>query len=169
MFVNATLLPPLDAVVTKISDGDTIKVAVLGSSEEITVRFACVDTPERGQLGGSVATAYLKSVLPIGSVVQILPTGEKDRYDRLPGFVFLGTLNVNLEQVAAGHAWVYTEYLGICPQYADSLNAAQDQARLERLGLWGKESCPPWEYRVNKCMPLPDCKPVPEVRSETLF
>lgn len=162
-------LPPFEASVIRISDGDTIKVVVLGSSEEVTVRFACVDTPERGQPGGNIATAHLKSVLPIGSVVQIFPTDTQDRYDRLPGFVFRGTLNVNLEQVAAGHAWVYAEYLETCPQYADRLNAAQDKAKLARLGLWGEESCPPWEWRANKCMPPPDCKPVPLVRPERSF
>lgn len=160
--LTAPLLPPFEATVTKISDGDTIKVVLPGSSEEVTIRFACVDTPERGQLGGSAATAHLKSVLPAGAVVQIVPTGAKDRYDRLPGFVIFNKLNVNVAQVATGQAWVYTEYLGTCPQYVNALNEAQEAARLSRLGLWGLESkpCPPWQWRIDKCIPLPDCKPV---------
>jgi endonuclease YncB( thermonuclease family) len=165
MPVTAPLLPPFEATVTKISDGDTIKVMIPGSLEEVTIRFACVDTPERGQLGGSAATAHLKSVLPPGSVVQIVPTSVKDRYDRQPGFVIFDKLNVNVAQVATGHAWVYIEYLGTCPQYVNVLNEAQEAARLNELGLWqGKvKPCPPWEWRVNRCMPpmpLPDCKPV---------
>lgn len=162
MLATTPPLAPIEATVTKISDGDTIKVKISNSSEEVTIRFACVDTSERGQAGGIEATSYLKYILPIGSVVQIVPTGAKDRYDRLPGFVIFNNLNVNVAQVAAGQAWVYTEYLGTCPQYADVLNAAQEVAQLSRLGLWGVESkpCPPWEYRVNRCMPLPDCKPV---------
>lgn len=160
--LTAPLLPPFEATVTKVSDGDTIKVVLLGSSDEVTIRFACVDTPERGQLGGSAATANLKSVLPIGAVVQIVPTGVKDRYDRLPGFVIFNKLNVNVAQVAAGQAWVYTEYLGTCPHYVNVLNEAQEAARLNRLGLWGGESkpCPPWQWRIDKCIPLPDCRPV---------
>ncbi len=160
--LTALLLPPFEATVTKISDGDTIKVAIPGFSGEVTIRFACVDTPERGQAGGNAATTHLKSVLPIGAVVQIVPTGGKDRYDRLSGFVIFNNLNVNVAQVAAGQAWVYTEYLGTCPQYVNVLNEAQEAAQLSRLGLWGTKTkpCPPWEWRVNKCMPLPDCKPV---------
>jgi len=173
MLVTAPLLPPFEAVVTKISDGDTIKVAIANSVSEkveVTVRFACIDTPERGQPGGTAATAHLKSVLPIGSVVQIVPTGSKDRYDRLPGFVIFNKMNVNLEQVAAGQAWVYIEYLGTCPQYADILNEAQDAAQAKELGLWGfPNSCPPWQWRSNKCMPLPNCKPVPQVRAGAVF
>lgn len=162
MLASAPLLPPFNAVVNKVSDGDTIKVLPLGTSEEVTIRFACVDTPERGQSGGTAATLNLKSILPIGAVVQVVPTGVKDRYDRLPGFVLFNQLNVNVAQVAAGQAWVYTEYLGTCPQYVDVLSAAQEAAQLSRLGLWGVESkpCPPWQWRIDKCMPLPDCKPV---------
>lgn len=160
--LTALTFSPFEATVTKISDGDTIKVKLTDSPEEVTIRFACVDTPERGQPGGSAATAHLKSVLPVGAVVQIVPAGGKDRYDRLPAFVLFNNLNINVVQVAAGQAWVYTEYLGTCPQYADILNGAQNVARFTGLGLWGDESkpCPPWEWRVNKCMALPDCKPV---------
>lgn len=162
MFATAPLLPPFEATVTKISDGDTIKVKISDSPEELTVRLACVDTPERGQAGGSAATANLKYILPIGSVVQVIPTSSKDRYDRLPGFVISNKSNINVEQVAAGQAWVYTEYLGTCPQYVDNLNEAQDAAQLSGKGVWGfPNPCPPWQWRINKCMSLPDCKPVP--------
>lgn len=163
-------LPPLDALVVKISDGDTFKISIPGTAETATVRLACVDAPEKkDQPGGVDARIALQTSLPIGSIVQIAPTGPKDRYGRIVGFVFRGKTNVNLEQVATGRAWVYTAYLKTCPQYADRLNAAQEKAKLARLGLWGKESCPPWEWRINKCMSLPDCKPVPLVRPETAF
>jgi|CXWL01.1.fsa_nt_gi endonuclease YncB( thermonuclease family) len=49
--------------VTKINDGDTIKV------NEISVRFALTSTPEIGKTGGIEARDYIEEICPVGSDV----------------------------------------------------------------------------------------------------
>ncbi|MDH4040145.1 MAG: thermonuclease family protein, partial [Gammaproteobacteria bacterium] len=51
---------------------------------------------------------------------------------------------INLAMVAAGHAWWYRYY---APD-EHLLEAAEDKARAERLGLWAEPNpVPPWEWR----------------------
>jgi endonuclease YncB( thermonuclease family) len=154
--------PPLPFVakVVKIIDGDTIKVLVFGRTQEITVRTACIDAPESKQFGGKQSSTNLRTILPIDTVVQIIPTGENDRYNRSIGIVFNESVNVNLQQVLTGNAQVYPQYLSSCAQYAEALLNAETQAKQNLLGIWGNPAhCPPWEWRSNKCAVIPECKP----------
>ena len=161
--------PPFTAIVVRVIDGDTIVVVIPEDSENpndvaiatnlVTVRLACVDAPESRQSGGKESSAQLKSLLPLGTVVEIKPTALDDRYGRKIGFVFYGRTNINSEQVAAGHARFYSQYQSSCPEYAKSLGEAENKAKLNRVGLWAEpEPCAPWYWRSNRCTTLPDCK-----------
>lgn len=162
--------PPFEAKVFKINDGDTldvIEVIIPGSNPEngtpvkVRIRLACIDGPEKNQPGGGDSVAGMQALLPPGTVVKVVPVAPKDRYGRIVGFVFSGRTNVNLEQVITGRAWVYTEYIRTCPQYAQELKKAEAEAKLNRIGLWIEpEPCTPWDWRGNKCVALPDCKPL---------
>jgi endonuclease YncB( thermonuclease family) len=158
--------PPFEASVLKVSDGDTIVVMVPGNPKKMTIRLACIDGPESDQPGGGSSIANMRSLLPPGTVVEIEPVTPNDRYGRTVAFVkkndSKGVLNINLAQVSAGHAWVYTAYIRTCPQYAEALNSAQAEAKLNKFGFWGEqfEPCTPWNWRSNKCGALPDCKPI---------
>ena len=162
--------PPFTATVTRVIDGDTIVVTIPGDSGNpnnmaiatnlVTVRLACVDAPESRQSGGKESRTQLESLLPLGAVVEIKPTGLDDRYGRKIGFVFYGRTDINLEQVTAGHAWFYSQYQSSCPDYAKSIKEAEDKAKLNRVGLWAEpEPCAPWDWRSNRCVTLPACKP----------
>jgi micrococcal nuclease len=154
--------PPLPFVaeVVKVIDGDTIKVLIPGSFQEITVRTACIDAPESKQFGGKQSGVNLRTLLPIGTVVQVILTGGNDRYGRSVGIIFNGEININLQQVLTGNAQVYPQYLSTCAQYAEALLNAEAQAKQNLLGIWGNPAhCPPWEWRLNKCAILPECKP----------
>jgi endonuclease YncB( thermonuclease family) len=154
--------PPLPFVakVVKIIDGDTIKVLVFGTIQEITVRTACIDAPESNQFGGKQSAINLRTLLPVGTVVQVIPTGENDRYNRSIGIIFNGEVNINLQQVQTGNAQVYPQYLSSCGQYSEALLTAEAQAKQNLLGIWGNPAhCSPWEWRFNKCTVSPECKP----------
>lgn len=172
MFLAAATPPPaFDAVVVKVSDGDTINVVIPGNPQEFKIRLACIDSPEPRQLGGGESSANLKAILPIGTVVQIWPVAPNDRYNRTIAFVIAGERNSNLEQerninlaqVMAGQAWFDPQYARTCPQYAPLLIEAQNEAELNEMGLWrskNPKACAPWDFRSNKCVEIPDCKPV---------
>jgi endonuclease YncB( thermonuclease family) len=163
MLLAATPPPPaFTATVTKIVDGDTINVVIPGNSQEIKVRFACGDAPELDQPGGRSSRISLLGLLPPGTVVEIRPVAPNDRYGRTPAFVFTGTENINLQQTLAGQMWFYPEYSRTCPQYTPVLKAAEAEARLNKLGLWGElNPCRPADWRSNKCVDQrPDCKPI---------
>ncbi len=58
-------------------------------------------------------------------------------------------VDVNLEQVREGSAWVYTQYLRELPAEDRKLYLeAERQAKSERRGLWrDSEPEPPWQWR----------------------
>ena len=161
--------PPFTATVVRVIDGDTIVVVIPEDSENpsdvpiatnlVTVRLVCIDAPESRQSGGRESRAQLKSLLPLGTVVEIKPTALDDRYGRRIGFVFYGRTNINSEQVATGNARFYSQYQSSCPEYAKSLREAENKAKLNRVGLWAEpEPCAPWYWRSGRCTTPPDRK-----------
>lgn len=143
-------LPPqkrLHVHVTKVSDGDTIKVVAGDYSDfdgELRVRLRYIDTPEKAQPYGPEATQYLKNLLDGGKKVSI-SFEEYDMYNRALGVVYYGRSNVNRLLLKDGFAWCYRN---TCPKsYSSVLKTAQD----ERKGLWAQSNPQsPWEYRAEK-------------------
>jgi len=80
---SATYANPYDMKVTKVTDGDTIRVEApwllpeLG--DDIAIRILGIDTPEKGGRAkceaeaalGAEATEFAKSVIAVGDVVQV--------------------------------------------------------------------------------------------------
>ena len=96
--------------VTRITDGDTIKIT--GNGSKVTVRLLGIDAPETskgknqpGQPFSRKSTKYLANLV-LNKSVEVKSYGT-DRYGRTLGVVFLGGKNVNLEMVKAGLAEVY--------------------------------------------------------------
>ncbi len=129
----------LEGKVVSVSDGDTIKVLV--GRQQVKVRLAEIDTPEKRQPHGSKAKQAL-SALVFGKRVRVVETA-RDRYGRTVGRVYAGSVDVNAEMVRQGHAWVYRKYAK-----DPELFAAERAAREARRGLWAlPEQIPPWEWR----------------------
>ncbi len=92
--------------VTRVIDGDTIEIFLDGKTEK--VRLIGIDTPEKGKPYFNEATEKTKE-LCLGKEVRLeKDVSEKDRYDRLLRYVYVGDLFVNAELVKQGYASAYT-------------------------------------------------------------
>ena len=140
-------LPPLawadfTGEVVGVADGDTI--TVLRENEQVKVRLAEIDAPEKAQPFGNKSKQAL-SALVNGKTVLVVEQGH-DRYKRTIGRVYQGDVDVSAAQVKQGMAWVYRKY-----SKDVSLLPLEDEAKAQRLGLWADdEPVPPWEWRKSK-------------------
>lgn len=130
------------AVVVRVSDGDTIVADLDGGGEE-RVRLLGIDTPELGdrpECGAAEATAHLRSLLPEGTEVRLVgdpSQDDRDVYDRPLRFVHRASdgLDVNLAQVATGHAEVYVFRDEPFTRAEEYLAAEREAARAGRGAL----------------------------------
>jgi endonuclease YncB( thermonuclease family) len=124
--------------VTRVVDGDTIKVS--GSGSTITVRLVGIDAPETskrknepGQPFSQKSTKHLASLVLNKSVV--VKSYGTDRYGRTLGVVFVEGKNVNLEMVKVGLAEVYrgrpAPGLDMNPYWI-----AEAEAKEAGMGMW---------------------------------
>jgi len=143
-FVSAT---ELTCKVVGISDGDTIKAVCAG--DEIKVRLAEIDAPEKKQAYGAASKQALSDICYMRQAR--IETQGKDRYGRTIGRIYCKQpsgkeVDANAAQVQQGMAWVYDKYVK-----DRSLYKLQDAARAARVGLWSdKAPMPPWEWRHSK-------------------
>jgi micrococcal nuclease len=93
--------PVYEGKVVGISDGDTITVLV-GGHQPLKVRLAEIDAPEKSQAFGQRAKQSL-SDLVFGKQVRV-EQQDRDRYGRVVGKAYVGSLDVNAEQVRRGMA-----------------------------------------------------------------
>ena len=125
-----------------MADGDTI--TVLRDNEQVKVRLAEIDAPEKAQPFGNKSKQAL-SALVNGKTVLVVEQGH-DRYKRTIGRVYQGDVDVSAEQIKQGLAWVYRKY-----SKDVSLLPLENEAKARRLGLWADdEPVPPWEWRHSK-------------------
>lgn len=138
-------LPPGEAVVVDVVDGDTVTVEAGGRRED--VRLLGIDTPETVhptkpvECFGPEASARTAQLLPPGTRVRLERDVEpRDQYGRLLAYVRRvdDDLFVNLALVEGGFA----DVLVIEPNraYARELRAARDAADRAGTGRWS--ACP---------------------------
>ncbi len=157
VFILTLLASPLHAqqttTVTRIVDGDTLKVFYLEGEESI--RLIGIDTPESrvnkktkkdakrsGQdvetiiAMGKRATEYVESLVKPGDLITIeFDVQERDRYERLLGYVYLSDGKMlNEEIIKAGYANVMTIPPNV--KYEDRFLKAYQEAREDKRGLW---------------------------------
>lgn len=114
--------------VIKVKDGDTI-VILDESNTQITVRFANIDCPEKGQPFSKVATQFVSAEI-FGKYVNVVDTSF-DKYGRTLGYVIYDNKNMSIELLKKGLAWHY-QY------FSDNvyLQSLEDDAKFNKLGLW---------------------------------
>jgi micrococcal nuclease len=127
--------PPqaFSAVVTHVTDGDTIWVSVGGGVQAIDVRLQGIDAPEICQDYGRIAAGALLQHLQHKTVSV---TGRaRDKYGRMVAKVSLNGQDVGAWLVENGHAWSYHNKRSLGP-YGKQETAARQLGR----GLWASGS-----------------------------
>jgi endonuclease YncB( thermonuclease family) len=135
--------------VVAVSDGDTIRVLTT-DNQEVKVRLADIDAPEKGQPHGERSKEALSKLI-FGKVVEV-EWREKDRYSRTIGTVWYSQhlnqrRNINYEMVVNGDAWVYRKY----SKDPDILKL-EKEAQTSKRGLWALQPdqiIAPWDWRKS--------------------
>jgi micrococcal nuclease len=119
--------------VARVIDGDTFELA-----NGKKVRLLGVDAPERNQYFYDEAREKLKELVENKNVYLEADVTNSDSTGRLLRYVFVGNTFVNLELVKQGFANVYI----VSPneKYSSQLLEAEEFARKNKLGIWGKFS-----------------------------
>ncbi|MGB8957775.1 MAG: thermonuclease family protein [Candidatus Aminicenantales bacterium] len=137
----------LQATVTTVYDGDTVKVRIEGRADE-RVRLIGVDSPELDDARENVRLmAFLAKRFAFQRLyqarVELLPgPEERDSYGRLLAFVRTadgGIFNVTL--VREGYATAFLKF-PFDDKLRTELKAAETEARRAGRGLWGREPYP---------------------------
>lgn len=104
-----------NAKVIRVIDGDSVALNVdLGfrTWHESPFRLMGIDAPEINAAGpeGETSRDYLKTLLPVGSLVTVKTEKAADKYGRWLGTVWpVGILNsINQQMIDAGHAKPYS-------------------------------------------------------------
>jgi endonuclease YncB( thermonuclease family) len=135
--------------VVGITDGDTLTL-LDENQTQYRIRVSGIDTPERGQAFGHVASDNLAK-LAFGQLA-IADCQKQDRYRRWVCVVKANGVDVGLAQVRAGLAWHYKKYAGEqTPLDRDLYAKAEHEAKEAHAGLWKDEDpVPPWDWRKRK-------------------
>ncbi len=127
------------AIVTTVVDGDTIRVRPVEGGEEEIVRYIGIDTPEPYRDGepacGAIVATEFNERLVSGQTVTLVPDAEdKDKYDRLLRYVYVGDVFVNEMLVREGYARTLT----IPPntRYSDDFFRYEAEAISANRGIW---------------------------------
>ena len=144
------------ATVTRVVDGDTLVVEIIGRSDgpgagdaplgpDQRVRLLGIDTPEsvdpRRPVGcfGKEASAAASAFTQGQEVRLVADIEEVDGFDRLLRYVYLGDEMVNARLVVNGYATAFTYPPNV--RHADLFVDLERQARDGNRGLWSPETC----------------------------
>jgi micrococcal nuclease len=133
----------LACLVIGIADGDTLtaRCATAHGEQNIRVRLAEIDAPEKGQAFGQSSKQHL-AALCFRKRAEVKSTAT-DRYGRTIARVHCEGVDANALQVRAGMARAFTRYL-TDPMFRE----LEREARDGRRGLWADaHPMPPWEWR----------------------
>ncbi|HEY5889757.1 MAG TPA: lamin tail domain-containing protein [Acidimicrobiia bacterium] len=139
---NTQLVSGAEVVtVDSITDGDTIQVELADGTIE-PLRLIGINTPEKNECWAPEATLALANMIPVGTEVGItVDVSDRDQFDRLLRYIWVGTFSINEEMIRRGAA--------ISRRYppdtalADRFEVAQVAAQENRLGLWAPDACGP--------------------------
>ena len=133
----------LKGKVIAVSDGDTIKLL---TQDKVThkIRLLDIDAPEKKQPFGNKSRDNLASYIA-GEIITV-KYKSKDKYGRILGTIYFENLDINLQQIKNGYAWVYKQYSKNQTYYKE-----EQKAKELKKGLWiEKNAIAPWEFRKQK-------------------
>lgn len=124
-------------------DGDTTRFSLNGKS--IKIRYLAIDTQEtvhptkEATMLGHSASDYVKEKLELAKKIELefAPESDKeDKYGRVLAWVWVDDVLLQEELVQKGLAevkYIYGDY-----KYLDKLEAAQQEAKNNKLGIWSE-------------------------------
>jgi endonuclease YncB( thermonuclease family) len=138
--------PLTPGLVIAISDGDTITL-LTEDKQQLKIRLAGIDTPEKKQAFGTKARDHLASRIFKHDVEVDLR--KKDQYGRYIGVIYISGVDMNQSMIQDGYAWFYKHYAKDQPkEEAQRYAKAEADARSKQRGLWSDPNpVPPWEFR----------------------
>ena len=135
----------LKAKVIGIKDGDT--VVVLDSlNNQITLRLAEVDCPEKSQPFGTKAKQFTSDQIYLKTIKYVVT--DIDRYGRSIAMIYYDTDNkyLSAEIIKAGMGWHYKRY-----STSKELALLEDNAKKNKIGLWvDNNPINPSEWRAKQ-------------------
>jgi micrococcal nuclease len=133
----------IDATVTSVTDGDTIRVRTAAGADE-RVRLTGIDTPETKdprtvvECFGKEASAHTASLLPAGTSVRLERDVElRDRFGRMLAYVWRTDDARLVNEVLIAEGWAAPYRYPPNVKYADHFSALGADARAAGAGLWG--------------------------------
>lgn len=141
---------PRNCLIVGVTDGDTLtaRCGRIGAYEQIKVRIAAIDAPEKKQPYGQRSRQALSRLCYAEKAV--VTERDTDRYGRTVADVSCNGQDAGSRMVSEGWAWVY-DYNKIATKRGGGLFRLQDIARTQRLGLWADaKPVPPWDWRKSQ-------------------
>lgn len=138
------------ALVTSVVDGDTLKLTIDENTE--TIRMIGINSPEKGACFYNEAKDRLTEIALDKEVkVELDPTqGERDKYDRLLAYIWIGERNLNQQMIREGLAREYT-YDESYKYQKDFLDASSVAIK-QNLGIHGAScACEQNEELARNC------------------
>ena len=133
LFLSISLSYCQDTLIAKvvgIKDGDT--VVVLDSlNNQITLRLAEVDTPEKSQPFGTKSKQFTSDQIYLKTIKYVVT--DTDRYGRSIAMIYYDEDNkyLSAEIIKAGMGWHYKRY-----STSKELALFEDNAKKNKIGLW---------------------------------
>lgn len=137
------------ATVISVHDGDTVRVKLLDTGEETSVRLNLIDAPEDSnnvgtQSYGKEAGDYLRSLIQDKEVD--LEIYGKDKYERTIAVIKKDGVDINARMIEEGLAWHYKKYDNT--EHYAQYDSLEKEAKNLKKGLWSDPNAtPPWEFR----------------------
>jgi endonuclease YncB( thermonuclease family) len=151
---TSALAETFTGLIVHVADGDTVTLLV--QKQQIRIRLAGIDAPEKAQAFGNCSKENLEKLTHSREAIADCP--KNDKYGRHVCKVYVQppqcsdcekTLDAGLEQIRAGFAWWYRAYAN--EQSAEDrelYEQAENDARLRKRGLWiDDKPVPPWDWR----------------------
>lgn len=138
----------LTCLVIGVADGDTLlaRCETSAGPQNLKVRLAEIDAPEKGQPFSSRSKQHLADLCLRKAAT--LRTQSLDRFGRTIARVECDGVDAVVNQVEAGFAWAYDDYVT-----DKGLHALQQNARTAQRGLWiDSDPVAPWVWRRNARM-----------------